>query len=311
MLLNYKINSYKCISEEIELDLNTNIFWICGKENSGKTSVLDSMIYAISHMISPAQYILKEQISFYKNYIPNFEKADKNSLFEIAIKLNNLLYKYSLELKKDKLNNINVANEWLEIDQEVVFKRKCKEIQESNMVKDYEIEKYIDDSVPLIATLIISKKNEKINKLYEYLKNIVIIDSTLNSLILKDNVVEKLNKEKKLVLKVLNKINKNYKDFVIKERNIVSIYNNGMEVGFMNESSTIQNVLLYVPQIIDAIKKGSFIIIDDIDKRFPKKLVDFIEELLIDKTINKNNTQLIASVSNIEYVGEDKKVLWI
>ena len=225
--------------------------------------------------------------------------------------MNNILYKYGLELNKDELNNINVDKEWLEIDGKIVFKRNGKEIQESNMFKECEIEKYIDDSIPLISTLIISKKNEKINKLYEYLKSIVIIDSSLNSLIINDNVIEKLNKEKKLVLKVLNKINKNYQDFIAKEKNIISIYKDGNEVNFMNESSSIQNILLYVPRIIDAIKNGSIIIIDDIDKRFSKKLVNIIEELLLDKTINKNNTQLIATVSNREYIGESEKVLWI
>jgi UDP-glucose 4-epimerase len=79
----------------------------------------------------------------------------------------------------------------------------------------------------------------------------------------------------------------------------------------MNESSSIQNILLYVPRIIDAIKNGSIIIIDDIDKKFSKKLVNIIEELLLDKTINKNNTQLIATVSDKEYIGESEKVLWI
>ena len=46
-------------------------------------------------------------------------------------------------------------------------------------------------------------------------------------------------------------------------------------------------------------------------KKFSKKLVNIIEELLLDKTINKNNTQLIATVSDKEYIGESEKVLWI
>ena len=100
-------------------------------------------------------------------------------------------------------------------------------------------------------------------------------------------------------------------DFIAKEKNIISIYKDGNEVNFMNESSSIQNILLYVPRIIDAIKNGSIIIIDDIDKKFSKKLVNIIEELLLDKTINKNNTQLIATVSDKEYIGESEKVLWI
>ena len=103
MLLNYKINNYKYINKEIELDLKTNIFFICGKGNCGKTSILDSIIFAISHIISPAKYILKEQISFYKNFISNFEKDDKRCLFEITIEMNNILYKTILRFLNNQI----------------------------------------------------------------------------------------------------------------------------------------------------------------------------------------------------------------
>ena len=311
MLLNYKINNYKYINKETELDLHTNIFFICGKENCGKTSILDSIIFAISHMISPAQYILRENISFYKNFVSNYLKDDRKSFFELTVNLNNELYKYSLELKKDELNNINIERERLEINNKVVFERNGAKFQENSIIKEYEIEKYIDVSVPLISTIIISKKDKKINKLYEYLKNIVVIDNSLNSAIVNDNAIEKLKQEKKLVLKVLNQINKNYKDFVIEGKNIISIYGDNKMVDFMNESTSIQNILLYMPRIIEAIKNGSVIIMDDIDKKFSKKLVNIIEELLLDKTVNKNNTQLIATISNRKYIGESEKVLWI
>ena len=33
MLLNYKINNYKYINYEIEFNLFSNLFFICGKEN--------------------------------------------------------------------------------------------------------------------------------------------------------------------------------------------------------------------------------------------------------------------------------------
>lgn len=311
MLLNYKINNYKYINKETELDLHTNIFFICGKENCGKTSILDSIIFAISHMISPAQYILRENISFYKNFVSNYLKDDRKSFFELTVNLNNELYKYSLELKKDELNNINIERERLEINNKVVFERNGAKFQENSIIKEYEIEKYIDLSVPLISTIIISKNDKKINKLYEYLKNIVVIDNSLNSAIVNDNAIEKLKQEKKLVLKVLNQINKNYKDFVIEGKNIISIYGDNKMVDFMNESTSIQNILLYMPRIIEAIKNGSVIIMDDIDKKFSKKLVNIIEELLLDKTVNKNNTQLIATISNRKYIGESEKVLWI
>lgn len=311
MLLNYKINNYKNISEEIKLNLGTNMFLICGDENSGKTSILDSIIFAISHMIAPAQYILKEQISFYKNFISNYEITDKKCMFEMNIEFNKEIFEYGLELYKDDFERININREWLKVNNQEVFKRCKKEIKESMLVKECKIEKYIDEGVPVISSLIISKKSKKINDLFDYLKNTIVIDSSLNSMILNEDVIEKLNEEKKLVLKVLKKINCDYEDFVVKDKNITSIYKNGNEVDFMDESSSIKNILLYVPRIISAIKKGNIIIIDDIDKRFSKKLVHIIKELLLDKVINKNNTQLIATVSNKEFIEKKENVLWI
>lgn len=311
MLLNYKINNYKNISEEIKLNLGTNMFLICGDENSGKTSILDSIIFAISHMIAPAQYILKEQISFYKNFISNYEIKDKKCMFEMNIEFNKEIFEYGLELYKDDLDRININREWLKVNNQEVFERCKKEIKESMLVKECKIQKYIDEGVPVISTLIISNKSKKINDLFDYLKNTIVIDSSLNSMILNEDVIEKLNEEKKLVLKVLKKINCDYEDFVAKDKNITSIYKNGNEVDFMDESSSIKNILLYVPRIISAIKKGNIIIIDDMDKRFSEKLVHIIKELLLDKVINKNNTQLIATVSNKEFIEKKENVLWI
>ena len=66
MIKSFKISNYKNISEKLELKMKNNIFYICGKENSGKTSIIDSIIFSISHMISPVQFIQKEPINFYK-----------------------------------------------------------------------------------------------------------------------------------------------------------------------------------------------------------------------------------------------------
>ena len=306
MVLNFRINNYKSINKEIELDLSTNLFFISGKENSGKTSIIDSLIFAISHIISPVQFILNEQILFYKTLLLNYEKRNENCMFEITFKIDKSLYKYCLEL-----NNSSIAYEFLEINNDLMFKREKNSIQKSDLVNSYEIDKYIDESVPLISTIIISKKNEELNKLYEYLKKSIVIDSMINSLIVKDNTIEELCKEKTLVLKVLKKIDKRYQDFKIENKKIISIYNNGMEIEFTDESTTIQNILLYIPQIINAIKTGRIIVIDDIDRKFSKEIISVIKELLFDKKINKYDSQLLSSINDKDCIGDNDKVLWI
>ena len=311
MLLDFKINNYKNINKEMVLNLDTNLFFICGGENSGKTSIIDSIVFAISHMISPAQYILKEKIPFYKNMLLNYKCNNKKCEFNIRIKLNGITYNYALGLKNDELNNIIIDSEYLDIDEQILFKRNEKNVQLSDIVKRYEIEKYIDDGIPLFSSIVISKKNDTINNLYEHLKNMVVVDSSLNSLIVNDNNISLLEKEKKNVLGILKRFNKNYKNFIIKGKDITSIYENENKVDFINESTTIQNILLYMPSIITAIKNGSIIVIDDIDRRFNMKFINIIKELILNKNINKNNAQLITAVSSKEFIEESKKCLCI
>ena len=311
MLLEFKINNYKNINKEMVLNLDTNLFFICGGENSGKTSIIDSIVFAISHMISPAQYILKEKIPFYKNMLLNYKCNNKKCEFNIRIKLNGITYNYALGLKNDELNNIIIDSEYLDIDEQILFKRNEKNVQLSDIVKRYEIEKYIDDGIPLFSSIVISKKNDTINNLYEHLKNMVVVDSSLNSLIVNDNNMSLLEKEKKNVLGILKRFNKNYKNFIIKGKDITSIYENENKVDFINESTTIQNILLYMPSIITAIKNGSIIVIDDIDRRFNMKFINIIKELILNKNINKNNAQLITAVSSKEFIEESEKCLCI
>lgn len=311
MLLDFKINNYKNINKEMVLNLDTNLFFICGGENSGKTSIIDSIVFAISHMISPAQYILKEKIPFYKNMLLNYKCNNKKCEFNIRIKLNGITYNYALGLKNDELNNIIIDSEYLDIDEQILFKRNEKNVQLSDIVKRYEIEKYIDDGIPLFSSIVISKKNDTINNLYEHLKNMVVVDSSLNSLIVNDNNISLLEKEKKNVLGILKRFNKNYKNFIIKGKDITSIYENENKVDFINESTTIQNILLYMPSIITAIKNGSIIVIDDIDRRFNMKFINIIKELILNKNINKNNAQLITAVSSKEFIEESEKCLCI
>ena len=311
MLLDFKINNYKNINKEMVLNLDTNLFFICGGENSGKTSIIDSIVFAISHMISPAQYILKEKIPFYKNMLLNYKCNNKKCEFNIRIKLNGITYNYALGLKNDELNNIIIDSEYLDIDEQILFKRNEKNVQLSDIVKRYEIDKYIDDGIPLFSSIVISKKNDTINNLYEHLKNMVVVDSSLNSLIVNDNNISLLEKEKKNVLGILKRFNKNYKNFIIKGKDITSIYENENKVDFINESTTIQNILLYMPSIITAIKNGSIIVIDDIDRRFNMKFINIIKELILNKNINKNNAQLITAVSSKEFIEESEKCLCI
>src|SRR5574344_224032 len=157
MLLNFKVNNYMNICKEITLNCNKDIIYIYGRDNSGKTSIINSIIFAISHVISPVQYILHEKIDFYKRFIPNFNFSKGKCKIGLRLKLNSgITFIYELELAKDNLENIYVYSESLKENQKVLFEREKNILKGSEIFKEYKIEKYVDNSIPLISNLIIS-----------------------------------------------------------------------------------------------------------------------------------------------------------
>lgn len=312
MLLNFKVNNYMNISKEITLNCNKDIIYIYGRDNSGKTSIINSIIFAISHVISPVQYILHEKIDFYKRFIPNFNFSKGKCKIGLRLKLNSgITFIYELELAKDNLENIYVYSESLKENQKLLFEREKNILKGSEILKEYKIEKYVDNSIPLISNLIISGQNKELNALYEYLKKTVVIDNSLNSSLMTEKNIELLQKEKSMVIKILKRVDSRYKDFIVKDKNIINIYKDEMKTEFETESSTIRSLLLYIPPIIDAIKCGNLILIDDVDKKIPISVFNIIKRLLTDKSINKNNAQLITSVCNKEYIDEGENNIWL
>ena len=151
---------------------------------------------------------------------------NKNVSFEINIELNDKLISYKIQMYKDEQSNINVYSEKAEINNKYLFERHSDKIQFNQEIKKYELEKYIDDGVPILSNIILSNKNETIKELYEYLKETVVLDSTLNSLIINNEIMETLNNEKNLIIKILKNMNHNYKDITVIDEKIISIYEN-------------------------------------------------------------------------------------
>lgn len=317
MLLNFEFENYKSFKENNVINMNgKKNCLIVGETMSGKTNAIESLICCISHIVSPIQFIQREEIKMYKRCIPFlYDVSNKKYCikFKIEIKLDKKLYNYSINIK-NKQNLISIEEESLIIDKLKMFDRKEEKIKLYNDFKNSAYLTNIDNSMPYISYISITGKNEKINKLIEYLKGVILIDSSVNSFIPNNYIKQCLLDNKTLILKILKNINTNFKNYYFKDdKKIINVYeidSKDIEIDAMEDSSTIQQLFIFLPQILDSLRKGKLIVIDDIDKKINKKTLKSIINIFKDEEVNKNNSQLIASLANNIYVKEDENVIF-
>lgn len=305
MLLNFEFENYKSYRKNNLINMNgEKSCLIIGEEISGKTNAIEALICCISHIISPIQFVHREEIKMYKKSIPFFYGIlDENycTKFKIEIELNKEIYKYSIYIK-NKQNLISIEKESLTINEVEMYDRSKEKVELYNDFKNLSYLTNIDNSMPYISYLSIAEKNKKIERLIEYLKDVTFIDTCLNSFISNDYIEKSLLDNKLLILKILKSINKNFKDYYLNdEKKIINVYQidgQNVEITVKEDSSTIQQLFIFLPQIIDSIIKGKLIIVDDLDKKINKETLKKIIDIFKDEKVNKNNSQLIASITN-------------
>ena len=304
MLLNFEFENYKSYRENNVINMNgENSCLIVGEELSGKTNAIEALICCISHIISPIQFIHREEIKIYKKCIPFFYGALDESdctKFKIEVELNKDIYKYSINIKNNQ-NMISIEAESLTINEIKMYDREKEKIELCNDFINLSYLTSVDSSMPYISYLSVTEKNERIERLINYLKEIICIDTSLNSYISNDYTQKCLLDNKTLILKILKSVDKNFKDYYLRgDKSIISIYHidsQDVEIDVKDDSATIQQIFVFLPQILDSIRKGNLIVIDDIDKKINKKTLKNIISIFKDDKVNRKKSQLIASIT--------------
>lgn len=317
MLLKFEFENYKSFRENNVISMNNKkSCLIVGEKISGKTNAIEALICCISHIISPIQFIHREEIKMYKKCIPFFYGSMNEKYctkFKIEVKLNKDIYEYSMSIK-NKLGLISIEQESLTFNKLKMYNRKKEKIEVCENFKVLAHSTNIDNGMPYISYLSITEKNEIINRLIKYLKDIIFIDTSLNSYISNIYIEKCLLDNKNLFLKILRNINRNFKDYYLnKDKKIVNVYQINdriVEINLMEDSFTIQQLFIFLPQILNSIKEGKLIIIDDIDKKIDKGTLTKIINIFNDKQANKNNSQLIASLTKNNNTESNENIIF-
>ncbi|MBE6143562.1 MAG: ATP-binding protein [Erysipelotrichaceae bacterium] len=280
--------------EIIEIDSNLytfNIMAFTGGNSSGKSTTLE-LIAKVIELMKTGRWV-------YRKF--DFE-SDKINLY-LEFYKDGYIYKYDSNiLPLEDIDSFEIENPYCKIVNEKISKAKYSSNvgkrynRELNFVETFEQDLKIEDTSKL---LFICKDSVTGYNIKPFSNNIRYINNnffeslnkfndklTFSIIQLLDEGIEYINyiSRDTIALKRYNKVEK-----IVTRRELISQLSNG----------TLKGIELYI-SIVNLLKTGGAMIIDEIENCFHKNLVNNILFLLTDKTINKNNAQLFFSTHYVE-----------
>ena len=314
------------------IDVNGNkvlpLIEINGANASGKSSLLD----ALNFMFEIIKTSTKLDINDNLPHIPfafSDETRLENSEYEISILLGEYEYRYGFSMNKDEFDL-----EWLykkkfsktNTSQKIIFERNKNQVEFGNSYKKYKkiwdlFKTNINTNKLLILSNIAIKEDSGLFRdIYNYINKVDYkIDNTLktnlsidilnqNSVIYKD--FQKIINDFDPCLLGL-KIDELTSDEGSKYYKISGVHKNidstnQTLIPLQNESDGTIKMFNIMPAILKNLKIGGLICIDELDVKLHPLLFRKIVSMYNDRSINKNNSQLIYTAHSTFLFNSDE-----
>lgn len=273
--------------------LQTVIFMKLGNEREKYASVIN-------------QFSLDITEDKYFKFDPKCE--DMPTSFDVMFRIDGIQYKYQLALRKNVIVEENLYLQNIgQQDVEVVFERSEEECILGDEIEDIAVER-VNERMPLLSHIAINYDIEVIDKAVQWFLNIDSVNY--------DNP----EKERKLLIpKKEENVRKMFamlqemdipieKIRLVKDidGNITNIYTKHIlsdgktgEIPFEEESSGTRKLFSFLAGCISCLEDGNLIIADELDAKLHPKLLQYIIELFVNHSTNKNGAQLLFTSHDI------------
>lgn len=343
MLITFKYKNFKSFKNENILDMeatalkeheynvvkikNVNLLTmaaIYGANASGKSNVLQAFEYMKKMILinddSMGYYQIKEE------NIYSFMMNNEPISLEVEILSNDgKIYKYGFETLNDK-----IKSEWM-YEKKInkfytIFERKDNIVLMKSNNKNNRYDNLDDKTLFLSIYSKIDKKNSDFNNVYQWfintnyldLENIKIesfIDNTISAKILSDsnykvelqNFISALDigvEKIKTIPASMNDLSKSNE--VVKVELLHKVENDKTKsLPLELESNGTRKIIYLFDYLIEALKKGKTIFIDDLDTKLHPLLTRYIINLFHNKEINISNAQLIYTTHDVTNLNKE------
>lgn len=346
MLLNFRITNFRSINEMVELSMipsdlknpvnriiktnpnatkNKDYYGltsaaIYGPNASGKSNIVMALSDFIYFVEKSTDNKPNENINFYNPFKLNRESLNEPSCFSIDLLIENVLYTYSIEV----FNKVVVKESLLFSPKGVqvkVFERNGQEFTKGNGYEG------IFETIKLRTTenqLFLGKgaiENVEILKnVYQYITTIFVLttdtfhsnefNKALSKVMFKDE--DLWGKQLKLSKSLIQKIDTQVIDFVEKDDKIKTFHLNDksekIEFEFEDESSGTHRVIAFVPFILNRLKGGAVLVVDEFERSLHPEIAQYILGLFNDPEVNTKGAQFIFATHDTTLLSPENKL---
>lgn len=325
MLLSYLISNFKSIKSRIKISFKANklksenkkllmdkkilpSIVIYGPNNSGKTSILSSLLYAKKLIFENNSLLFNELIQKLA-LLKNSELMNDNTEWVFEFLINNTIYRYKIFLSKNgiefeeliKYNNSRDSKDYL------IFRRKHNVVDLNNDFAELNLNLEHINCTLLSYLSLFSKSNDislvllEINKFYSFDDN-----TSISSNISNDFNIQILDEQKNKLLRIFKYMDLNIIDIEIKKT-----YNNEylilltkqnsfgvFKVLLNEESKSTQKTIKLICNLIELSElDGGLLIIDELDSSLHPKLLGYIINSF--HSDNNKNIQVLFTSNDI------------
>lgn len=290
---------------------------IYGPNAGGKSGLLEALVCLISIVLKPRMILRnKEQgkdyrnFAFYDNvvgYKLDDESINKPTEFEIFFSTDNCEYRYNLSI----LNNVIIEEclykkTFKGKKPAKIFERKKNSISLGEILKKSNASTNVNENMPYLTFISITANIEVIKDVIEWFENITAINYAKD--FFERNITIYDNEKKELFLSLIKLMDIDIYDYRVEERDDnkkIRLFtkhknnNKEYELEFPEESEGTRKLFSLIPNIIDAMLQGGVIIIDELDAKLHPKLLKYIIMIFKEKTLNKENAQLIFTSQDL------------
>lgn len=339
MLIQFSFKNFKSYKNETTLDMTaTNITEfefnvvkdiggndllkvasIYGANASGKTGIIEAFRFMRKFVIDSFEKQNKQEKINIKNFAFEDESKSEKSEFEVFFTINKIEYQYGFTLDKNRVyeeylykRNYNFKDRY-----DTLFERDTENIKFGEEFKEAKKIKDLLEDRTLLLTLASQLKIEESKKVFDWFlsSNIVDFGNSLTESILSMVLPEKMddnNFEKNHLEEFMKAIDVGIEGIKVRkiegdENNRYKVYSLHRVIGseelrelpFIEESSGTQKMFALYRFIMEALRNGTVLFIDELDAKIHPLLLRYIINMFHNSQINKNNAQLIYTTHDI------------
>jgi len=289
---------------------------IYGPNAGGKSGLIEAFMCFISLVLKPRMLLKKQEgkkdTFYFGNEVKPYKLDDNSSKqptkFQVYFSTNQCEYRYQLSVLNEKIMHESLYKKEFKAKKPAkIFEREGKQITLGEILRKTNSSSNVNDNMPYLTFLSITNQIAIIVDVIEWFEKIIAINYARESW--EDNPAICKEETKKLFFDFMRGMDIDIQDYRMEEREGEpdtrklfvkhQNYQKEYELDFCDESEGTKKLFNLIPYIIEAIRRGGLVILDELDAKLHPKLLKYIIHIFKNRELNEKNAQLIFTSQDL------------